>query len=261
MGAFRQLVLGASAVVVSGLVVSQSTAAGVVCIDKPNFSDVSSLSIEGDATQDGNEIQLTPDAIAKTGGVYTADPLPVSKGFSTSFDFSMKTYGADGMAFVISANPVPGLPTDPEAGGGGLGYRNATNTVAVEFDTWEDSDSGQGIHIAIHSGGTEANAGDASTLKASTKSLITELNDGGSHEAQVVYKRPKGKPSFMKVSVDGQALLKKKIKLHKTLDLTAKDGVMGWEDRPEGSAWLGISAATGESTQRHAVSSWAATCG
>lgn len=112
----------------------------------------------GDASPVGgcNCYRLTPDLNNQAGAIFQNQTIDLNN----SFDFSFNGFlgcrngndAADGIVFVLTSNPN-GLGS----GGGGLGYAggNQPYSLAVEFDTWENSNVGDPSydHIGIESGG------------------------------------------------------------------------------------------------------------
>ena len=88
---------------------------------------------------------------------------PVNQGFTTYFKFQIHTAyiccnPADGLAFVIQSS----APTARGAGNGGLGYEGIPNSLAVEFDTFQNlnfSDPNAN-HVAVQSCGSNPNSPD-----------------------------------------------------------------------------------------------------
>jgi hypothetical protein len=127
----------------------------------PNFASTAGLTINGNATTavtgDGSVLRLTPAATGQGGSAFTTSQVSLGAGasFSTFFQFRFTNAGgispADGIAFVLQTvnNNVGGA-------GGGLGYVGIANSVAVEFDTFNNG-SGfgdpNGNHVAIDTGG------------------------------------------------------------------------------------------------------------
>ncbi|MGD0538903.1 MAG: LamG-like jellyroll fold domain-containing protein, partial [Verrucomicrobiota bacterium] len=114
------------------------------------FSNVAGLTFSGDAerisTADGFVLRLTPATTFQSGSVFSASPVNAAR-FSTFFSFRISnrggmttdynpTPGADGLVFVLQAISGASLGVY----GGGLGYQGITNSVGVEFDTWNNYD-------------------------------------------------------------------------------------------------------------------------
>lgn len=109
----------------------------------PDFSNTSGLTFVGSAgtasTSDGTTLRLTPNQTGQSGAAYSTTPttLGANATFSTAFRFRLSDPGgispADGFTFVLSA-ASNGLG----ASGGGLGYEGVQNSVAIEFDTFNN---------------------------------------------------------------------------------------------------------------------------
>lgn len=152
MTSTRSRVLGALSVA-GVLLVSQVATADV---NYPNFSDASKLKLNGSAATSGDVLRLVDGSNDQAGSAFTKRPVvDTTKSFSTNFRLSMhdSNFVGDGMAFVIHSNEARALGDL----GGGLGYGGIDNSVAVEFDVFdngggEPSDN----HIAIVKNGKAA---------------------------------------------------------------------------------------------------------
>lgn len=99
-----------------------------------DFSDVSGLTINGDAAQVGSVLRVAPNASSKAGTAYrtAAVPFTTSTAFSTSFEFHVTTdtgNPTDGFTFLLQnagVNAVGGA-------GQGSGYAGISPSVAVLF--------------------------------------------------------------------------------------------------------------------------------
>jgi hypothetical protein len=115
------------------------------------------LTCVGTATVAAGALQLTPPGGGLASGA-AYDAVPVTLGtdatFSTTFQFQILDPGginpADGFAFVISAGSS-GLG----GSGGQLGYSGVPNSVAIEFDIFNNgtNDDNSSNHIAIDEDG------------------------------------------------------------------------------------------------------------
>jgi len=116
----------------------------------PNFK------LNSDATLNGTDLIVTPSSGTKVGSIMY---LPK---FSSASDIHVKLQvkislsgngGADGMAFVMHNNAAGANAIG--VAGGGIGYQGITNSVVVEFDTYQNGDFGDltANHIAITRGG------------------------------------------------------------------------------------------------------------
>ena len=117
------------------------------------------LTVNPDAAIVGSVLRLTEPATGQSGSAFLTNPrtLTNSASFSTDFSFRIHTNGgggADGLAFVIQPHN-----SEVGSGGGGLGYQNVYNSLAIEFDTWNNggSDENNDNHVGISlNGNTDA---------------------------------------------------------------------------------------------------------
>ncbi len=120
----------------------------------------------------------------------------VADGFSTTFSFRIFPYSsgtcthADGLAFVIQNQGTDAIG----AVGEDIGYGGIVNSLAVEFDTYQNSGNGDlvndpnGNHIAVQSRGTSANSPvhDSSTTLG-INSALPDLADSNTHIVTITY--------------------------------------------------------------------------
>ena len=117
-------------------------------------------------------LRLTQNATFTTGSAFFTAPQPVAGPFSTTFTFQMSDSNtsttADGIAFVIQSSSATAL--DPDVGGtdgcslgygddpAGSGCTSATggipNSLAIEFDPYQNADDPNNNHVAIQSCGS-----------------------------------------------------------------------------------------------------------
>lgn len=136
-----------------------SSRAGVI-FDYSDFSGTTGLTLVGSAatttTGDGSVLRLTTDGYDESGAAYSTTPVALGADdtFSTTFQFRFTDPGgwnpADGITFVLAASPS-GLGS----GGEGIGYEGVGNSLAVEFDTYdnEPEDDSSSNHVAIDENG------------------------------------------------------------------------------------------------------------
>ncbi|MCA8962583.1 MAG: hypothetical protein KDC38_18790 [Planctomycetes bacterium] len=222
--------------------------------DYPDFSSASGLSIVGDASQVGVELELTPNLQQQVGGFYRVDQEYIGGGFDTTFEFRVSMDGADGIAFLIQAESATALTTNA---GSTLGYADGpaqcgfvpgnsgiSQSCAVEFDGWNSdpicyAEPGTARHIAIQPS-IGPNTGNYSFAAAG---LATPANweNGLIHTVRIVYDAT---GSLMQVYLDDLVTPA----LEATIDLPAAIGA--------DTAWVGFTGATGGVTARHAILSW-----
>lgn len=160
---FRMAVYGSSALL--GLAV----AANAEEFTYNGFGDTSGLTFVGNAatavTGDGTVLRVTPAAGGQSGAAYStsAFTLGANDTFSTQFQFRFTNPGgwdpADGITFVLAASP-----TGLGSGGVGMGYQGVPNSVAIEFDTYNnagyglgDNDGNSSNHVSIDTDGDLTN--------------------------------------------------------------------------------------------------------
>jgi hypothetical protein len=155
----RQNNLALAVFVFGAMAIFAPQAQADILFNYPNFSNTAGLTFAGSTTttttSDGVVLRVTPATTSQSGAAYytTGVPLGSNDTFSTTFEFRFTDTGgidpADGITFVLAQNP-----TGLGAGGGGLGYQGVPNSVAIEFDTYENggADSSSN-HVAIDTDG------------------------------------------------------------------------------------------------------------
>jgi uncharacterized repeat protein (TIGR01451 family) len=208
--------LGFAMVVIVGLVAICGTTP--VLAQSPSFSDFSSipnpnLILHGRAAKSGtNVLRLTPASQGAPGSAWFRIAQPVAGGFTTTFTFQISSPGeasipADGIAFVIQNDPSGTAALDM-AGGGSIGYGSSpdansgtpiSHSLAVEFDTFQNTHDPDGNHIAVQSCGSGPNSSDETATYGdgrtpcnlgSTSSLPITLSDGNPHTVRIDYEPP-----------------------------------------------------------------------
>lgn len=151
------------------------------------------MTTQGNATQMGgcDCYQITANAAAQVGAIWSVDPIDLTEGFDMTFDVYLgaeDVWGADGLAFVLQQNPF-GIGDV----GRWLGYGDeaplnpvpvSAASVAIEIDTY---DSGSSVptdigndHLGIHSNGSVDH-----NLAAPV--VLPEMEDGAYHTFRVVW--------------------------------------------------------------------------
>ena len=153
-------------------------------IDYPGFSS-SGLVMNGSAaivsSSDGSVLRLTPSLPGKSATVL-ATPLVDLSSFSTHFTFRMSAPsaggGADGLTFLVAQT---GSALGGGMGGGELGYARIGNSVAVEFDSYQNGEYGDTTanHIGIDVNG--------SLFSVATATVSTSFKTGALWNAWVDY--------------------------------------------------------------------------
>jgi len=214
-------------------------------------------------------LRLTPNATFTAGSAWYNTQQPVSGAFSTTFTFQLSGstntgYGpADGFAFVIQNSALTALGPD----GCGLGFGDSSTgcapstggipqSLAVEFDTFQNTDDPNNNHVAIQSCLTGPNSIDviggpckiADNPNLTSLPVPVTLADGNVHTVQITYSGPATK--LLDVILDGNDLF--------------PDGVffdMTTISLNSGNAWVGFTAATGGGDDNQDILSWTFTPG
>jgi hypothetical protein len=131
-----------------------------------DFSSVAGLTLNGNASQNGTLLQLTPNAANQRGSAYhtTAITWTATTSFFTSFRFELipnVATGADGISFIVQ-NGTGGATALGNTGGaigygetnGGMGPgAGITKSVEVEFDTFQNTWDTNANHVAVMQNG------------------------------------------------------------------------------------------------------------
>lgn len=116
-----------------------------------DFDNLGAFELNGDARQPilTNYLRLTSLFPGNQGGTAfykTPIPFPAGTAFHAFFRFRIGGgSGADGMTFMLQGNNA-GVNGNH---GAGLGYRSIGNSVAVEFDTYQNATDPNGNHVGL----------------------------------------------------------------------------------------------------------------
>ena len=153
--------VGAAAVLTGAFAVLAPAHAAVV-INYASFTGAcgGTLTCIGDTSvTGGGTLRVTPAAGSQSGAGYstTAIALGVGATFRSTFQFQITDRGgiapADGITFVLAQNA-----TGLGGTGGGLGYAGVSNSVAVEFDTFNNGGlDTSSNHVAVDQSGVLTN--------------------------------------------------------------------------------------------------------
>ena len=154
MNKFRTGIL--SALVVCGSALTALPAQAALLASYTDFTGAcgTTLTCVGSTTSTTPVLRLTPAAGGQSGAAYSTTAVTLGGGgvFSTVFQFRFTDTGgiapADGITFVLAANP-----TGLGIGGGGIGYLGVPNSVAIEFDTFDNGEVGGSNHVAVDTNG------------------------------------------------------------------------------------------------------------
>ncbi|MGI8783778.1 MAG: Ig-like domain repeat protein [Acidobacteriota bacterium] len=223
-----------------------------------NFSSTAGLSLVGTAAPSGNVLRLTSALTDQVGAAWYSTKQNVTNGFETTFQFQITDPGglenglnpkggAEGIAFVIQNNSTQALG----GGGGSLGYGGIANSLAVEFDTWNNggNETNNGAnetalkdnHISVHTNGALANNANENYSMGSASIASPTFSDGAVHIVKIVYV-----PGTLKVYLDGSA----SPKLTVAVDLATKVNL------DSGKAFVGFTSSTGAAFEKHYILNW-----
>jgi len=206
----------------------------------PDFSSTAGLQLNGSAFKNGNKLTLTPATFGQGGSAFSTSTvtLNATSSFSTVFSFEILGRGglgngADGLTFTVqtNANNVGGS-------GGGLGYAGIPNSVAVEFDTFDNGEPGQSNHVGIDLNG------DVNSV-VSTAQLTPDFDDGNVWWAWVDYD---GSTQSLEARWSQSAVRPVGAMLSHTVDLTT---ILG-----SPNVFAGFTAGTGSGYGEHNILSW-----
>ncbi len=167
--------------IAGGALLSGPSAQASLLFDINDFTGTcgTSLTCVGNTAVAGTALRVTPATGGQSGAGYstTAITLGSNATFSTTFQFRFTNPGgiapADGITFVLAQNP-----TGLGIGGGGIGYQGVPNSVAIEFDTFNNGEVGGSNHVAIDTNGVLSN-----TASANPYGVVT-CDFGGSSYTQ-----------------------------------------------------------------------------
>lgn len=209
-----------------------------------DFSDASDLNLLGAAAiSEDNRLRLTPAVGNRAGAAwYITEKQGLIGGFTTTFQFQLNVDGpedgSDGLAFALQ-NSDPSFLGGP---GGGLGYDGLPNSLAVEFDTWQNGEFSDPSpsHISVHTAGTNANNVHES-FSLGSFGTNPRIDDTQIHTARIEYL-----PGILSIFLDdlNSPVLTVDVNLFELLSLDS------------GTGWVGFSAGTGGDSQTHDILNW-----
>lgn len=210
-----------------------------------NFITAPDLNFVGSAATVGNRLRLTPNAPQQTGGAWRTDKQVVGDGFETSFQFELSGGTSDGFAFLVQNDNVDALyGPGARLGFGGFGNESGgiPNSLAIEFDTFPNAENNDpnGQHVSIQSRGLLPNSTNM-LFSLGDATLPVAIRDTGVHSARIRYL-----PGQLSVYFDDSPapVLTAPLDLGSLLSLD------------NGTAFVGFTAGTGDSSQNHDLLSW-----
>jgi hypothetical protein len=228
-----------------------------------DFSSPANLNLVGNAALATNRLRLTSAAENEVGAAWLSNRVDVANGFTTSFQFQItdrggytpdwepgvSNNGADGFTFVIqnSGPAAMGLYAS------GIGYYGIANSLAIEFDTWNNKPSycePNGNHIAVQSLGTAANrpehCADPGGAFANPNLGIAlpakDMSNGGIYDVRIVYM-----PGLMNIYFDNLAVPLLSVNVNLGTLLSLDKGT---------DAFVGFTSSTGGAWENHDIIKW-----
>lgn len=202
------------------------------------FKVTKKLKLIGNAKFIDGGIRLTPATPWQRGACWYKEKVAIAKGFTIEFQMKISKSdpsfgGADGIAFVIQNDPNKlGLGEIGE----GIGYCGLTNCLAVEFDTYDNSE-GSNNHIAIQCN-KKGKVSRYEKHRLAINHKIPKLR-GNVRKIKIIYKDER-----MKISIDGKQVMNEAIDLAEKLNLAG------------GKAWVGFTAATAGAYSQQEIIYW-----
>lgn len=214
---------------------SLTGAAAAQVLVYPDFTSTAGLTLR-DANVLNGAIQLAASNNDRRGSFFTTDQYGISS-FSAVFDFRITSpggfsdgtaAGADGITFVVQRTANNALGSF----GSGIGYGGIGNSVAVEFDTFRNTNLNDpsSNHIGINTNG--------SLTSLATVDVATPFDNGTRWTVWVDYNG-----TLLEVRASQTGIRPVEPTLTHTIDIA---GTIGGT-----SAWIGFTAATGSAFGNH----------
>ncbi len=229
-----------------------------------NFRQNQGLNLLGNAFITGDTLRLTKnDYYQESACWYGRSRVKVADGFETNFQFRISKRdtlfesvwngtrwtkgpflgynGADGFTFVIQNAGVDSM--------GNYGYEKLGNSIAIEFDTFDNGATygdPDGNHVSIHSMGTAPNTMNESASKNFGGPVrlglkgFSDISDGKVYKVKITYQS-----AMLTVFMNDKEVHKApNVDLNTLLKLT------------EGAAYVGFTSFTGAAYENHDIMSW-----
>lgn len=213
-----------------------------------DFSDVSNFQLNGTAASlnpNTDDVLRLTNALGQSSSAFLTDQrvLTSEVSFSTFFSFQIPTplgisdsdgQGADGITFTIQT-----VSNTAGGGGGGIGYQGIANSMAVEFDTWNNGswDDSNGNHIGINLNGN--------MNSVVQQNFSTRFNDGDTWNAWIDYNGP---TDLLEVRVSDSLTRPSNADLSYTVNLL---NILN-----QNTAYVGFTSGTGSAGGYHEILSW-----
>jgi hypothetical protein len=236
-------------------------------VSYPNFSNTNGLTFAGSTatanTSDGTVLRIVnnnPNGF-ESGAAYSTTAVGLGAGdtFSTTFQFRFTNPGgidpADGITFVLAQSP-----TGLGGNGFGLGYAGVNNSVAIEFDTYNNGDNSSNDdqnssnHVAVDVNGALSNL-DLTSPDGVATCDFSQSNNFSAHGCM-----SNGDLWTVAISYDNGALTVKMADGNDPLTPV----INGYQidlagDLGASSAFVGFTGSTGEGFEDEDIKSWSFT--
>jgi glucose/arabinose dehydrogenase len=207
-----------------------------------NFDSIAGLDLNGTAQRIGSRLRLTTTSQDTAGSVFYESALPINSDTSLQSQFSFNlnggngSGGADGLAFVVQGSNAGSAALGPS--GGQLGYEGITNSLAIEFDTYQNAGDVNANHVSVLVNGS-------TTTPIATKTADFDLNNGSTKYAWVEYN---GTNNLLAVYLSENNAKPSSPLITTTVDLQTLVG---------NNAYVGFTSGVGGLQNNHDVLSWA----
>jgi hypothetical protein len=191
------------------------------------------------AGDDERVIRLTDGGYRQSGSAWSMQAIDLTESFETRFTAHLRSgnRGADGIAFVAQSQGPRALG----GWGGGLGYRGIRDSVAVEFDIYQNRPDPNSNHLAVSLGGNPDrydSAAESSIPLYGRPFQVRVRYDADNWRLQV----------FVRAVTPGAA---EELMLDQQVSLARRTGAT--------SGWIGFTGSTGGLTARQDVYEWTVT--
>jgi hypothetical protein len=181
-------------------------------------------------------LRLTAGGYRQVGSAWSRKKLDLNESFESVFKVYLHHFrpGADGIAFLVQDDGPRALG----GWGGGLGYRGIKHSVAVEFDTFQNSTDPSNNHLAVVMGGNpdQHSAVGEPSIPLYGRPFWARVNyDAGSNALRVYVKSLRAGAT-------------EELALETTVDLAGEVG--------SDTAWVGFTAGTGNALSKQDIYSW-----
>jgi len=225
-----------------------------VLMNYPNFTGAcgsAALTCVGNTATVGSILRVTPATVGQSGAGYSTTPITLSSSdtFSTLFQFQFTNAGgidpADGITFVLAASS-----TGLGGAGGGIGYLGVNHSVAIEFDTYNNSpyvnDGNSSNHVSVDVDGNLTDYALANPYGVATCEFSTAvgcMSNGHVWSVSISYDG-----SLLNVTVQDAANAVQNIITSYPIDIAS---VLGTN-----TAYVGFTSGTGSGFENHDILNW-----